>query len=456
MTVRSTFLSGTAVALAASSVLADTATVSFQNGANGYTGTISKLVSNENPTATNLGTGTTLGVDGLNPDNPTNAGINGVAGSPDTQALLRFDDIFGSTASQIPAGATVLSASLRLTTQSFTTSPSAESGGPWGVAGLLQAFDIPNTNYNSFVKNASDPIGYGGNIGPSFTTGTATRPLAGIGATRVSVGNTTVDVTPLVRDWASGVTPNYGFAVQAGVVGTTDGWIFRSGSHGTQSSHPVLSVTYTTDPVSVTHLQQGVNGYAGTTMAYVQRDLTTDAQYMSQDMLDLNDPTLGDRAAVMRFDDLASAKPTPDATLLKATLVITTGSASDNARSPGEWRLDALDADFTVDKGYSEYGTEGPAGTQLSSVTGMITGSQAMFDVTAYVQAVLAGGANHGWVLRSAGTTDGWMIHFTGSEDLLARPDLQLVWSTGSSVPEPTALAALAVGSLTLLRRRRA
>ena len=446
----------TALGLAAAPVWADTGTVTFQNGANGYAGTISKLVSSESPTAANLGTGTTLGVDGISLDNPTSVGINGVAGSPDVQGLLRFDDIFGATAAQIPAGATVLSASLRLTTQSFTTSASAESGGPWGVAGLRQAFDIPNTSYSSFVKNAADPIGLGGNIGPSYGTGTATRPLAGIGPTRVSVGNTTVDVTPLVRDWASGATPNYGFVVQAGVVGTTDGWIFRSGSHGTQSSHPVLSVTYTTNPTAVTHLQQGANGYAGTTMAYVQRDLTTDAQYISQDLLDLNDATYGDRTAVMRFDNLTDAKPTPSATLLSATLVVTTGTASDNARSPGEWSLDALGANFTADTPYADFGAAGPAGTQLSSVTGMISDSQARFDVTAYVQAVLAGGDNFGWALRSSGTTDGWMIHFTGSEDVSARPDLQLVWSTAASTPEPTAMTVLAVGGMTLLRRRRA
>ena len=444
---RSTILF-TALSLAATPVWAASGTATFQNGANGYSGTISQLVSSATPATTNLGTSTTLGVDGLNVTDPTD--------SPDTQALLRFDNIFGATASQIPAGATVLSASLRLTTQSFTTSTSAESGGPWGVAGLLQAFDPPTTSYNSFVKNAADPIGYGGNIGPSYTTGTATRPLAGIGPTRVSVGNTTVDVTPLIRDWASGTTPNYGFAVQAGVIGTTDGWIFRSGSHGTQSSHPVLSVTYTTDPIAVTHLQQGAAGYAGTTMAFVQRDLTTDAQYISQDMLDLNDPTYGDRTAVMRFDNLADAKPTPDATLLSATLVVTTGTANDNARSPGEWRLDALNAGFTVEKGYSEFGATGPAGEQLSSVTGMISDSQARFDVTAYVRAVLAGGNNFGWALRSAGTTDGWMIHFTGSEDMSARPDLQLVWSTGASVPEPAITTTVALGGLALLRRRRA
>ncbi|MGC4031192.1 MAG: DNRLRE domain-containing protein [Tepidisphaeraceae bacterium] len=429
---------------AAAPALAATGTVTFQNGVNGYTGTVNELISTATADTVIAGTNI-LALDGLDSATPAN--------SPDAQGLIRFDSIFGATASQIPAGATVLSATLTLTTHNGSNS---QSGGPYGVATLLRPFDPATTTYNNFVTDTTAPVGTPVNVGPSYLSGTATRAIAGIGAQAINT-TVSVNVTQAVRDWAAGTTPNYGFAVQAGTGGnSTDGWTVRSATHATVASRPQLSVTYTTDPVSVTHLQQGVNGYSGTTMAYVQRDLTTDGQYISQNFLDLADPTVGDCTAVMRFDGLAAAKPTPDAVLLSATLVVSTGESSDNSRSPGEWQLDALDADFTVAKGYSEYGATGPSGTKLSSVTGMINGSQALFDVTAYVQAALAGGTNYGWALRSAGTTDGWMINFTGAEDASARPDLQLVWSTASSVPEPTALATLAIGSLAMLRRRRA
>src|SRR3712207_4275803 len=78
-------------------------TLSFQQGFNGYTGTVDTSLRQSSPT-TSRASATTLLVDG---DSPTGTG-------QDDQVLLRFDGIFGST--KIPFGATITKAVLTLQT----------------------------------------------------------------------------------------------------------------------------------------------------------------------------------------------------------------------------------------------------------------------------------------------------------------------------------------------------
>ena len=79
--------------------------VTFQQGAGGYSGTVDTFVQESASTAQN-GASTTLSVDA---DDPGGSGL-------ETQGLLRFDEIFGAGTDQIPPGAAVLSAWLELNT----------------------------------------------------------------------------------------------------------------------------------------------------------------------------------------------------------------------------------------------------------------------------------------------------------------------------------------------------
>lgn len=76
-------------------------TLSFQQGdANGYAGTEDTFVDAGEPT-TNKGSAVSIAVD-----------LDDSAGDATTLGLIRFDNIFGAGTGQIPAGATITSASL--------------------------------------------------------------------------------------------------------------------------------------------------------------------------------------------------------------------------------------------------------------------------------------------------------------------------------------------------------
>src|SRR5262245_55586071 len=119
------------VLIPASLALAVTSTtVTFQNGVSGYTGTFEHKISET--LANNVDGSTTQQyfVDGY---------AGGTSPSPDESDLIRFDTILGSGAGQIPSGAFILDASLQYTTAQ--QSGNAQTNGPWGVAGLNEAFD---------------------------------------------------------------------------------------------------------------------------------------------------------------------------------------------------------------------------------------------------------------------------------------------------------------------------
>src|SRR5215213_2665755 len=78
---------------------------SFQNGANGYTGTVDRRIS-ELPADD--------GTDGSAVASYFIDGFATAGASPDAQGLIRFDNLIGNGAGQVPANATILSAKLTL------------------------------------------------------------------------------------------------------------------------------------------------------------------------------------------------------------------------------------------------------------------------------------------------------------------------------------------------------
>src|SRR5215467_6424500 len=90
-----------------------TSTVSFQNGINGYTGTFDRYINDGTSSAASPVIAQT---DGSAVQSYT---LNGfLSGSTqDSQGLIRFDNIFGNAAGQIPSGAFILDAQLQLTTE---------------------------------------------------------------------------------------------------------------------------------------------------------------------------------------------------------------------------------------------------------------------------------------------------------------------------------------------------
>jgi len=137
-----------------------TTTTSFQKGdANAYS-SITELRISMTPASdgTNGALVTNFGIDGYQADDPTTPGNEF---SPDQPSLTKWDNLFGSGPGQIPAGATILSATL---THKTTNGGSADTNGPWSIASLNQPFDLTTTRYSRFPS--AHPPRFPGPWGP--------------------------------------------------------------------------------------------------------------------------------------------------------------------------------------------------------------------------------------------------------------------------------------------------
>ena len=418
-------------------------TISFQNGVDGYTGTFDRRIGERFDDE----------IDGSGVQNYFLDGFKTDQSSPDTQGLVRFDDIFGSGPGQIPAGATILSAELILTTSLVGN---AQTGGPYGVAGLLQPFDS-TTSYFSDFSTTTDLV----SRGAWWQDGSATRPVGGYG--RQHPGTTdSANVASVVQSWADGV-PNHGFVVQAGLsdsinqaANTSDGWSIRTTGYPLSDTRPKLEVSYTTVPVEINTFQDGMGGYTGTTMAIVRSgtnaliedvghldrpEMTEDASALDQTFLDgvvfsdiagnTNSP---DDLALLKFDRVFGTEPGQapmEVPVARAWVVITTGDTNANARSGGPYSAHAMLRPWDVSSLHSAFGAvnglqigDGDIGPALDSLDGFIRGAEVWFNVTDYLEGVRTGAADHGIAIQANGTADGWQIHTNGSTPLEARPRL--------------------------------
>ena len=93
--------------------------------------------------------------------------------------------------------------------------------------------------------------------------------------------------------------------------------------------------------------------------------------------------------------------------------------------------MHAMQKDWNTTQLYSEFGAtpglqaaDGDiAETALETKVGMISGSEAWFDVTSQLEAIRGGAPNFGFAILPF-TSDGWQIHFNGTDVESARPRL--------------------------------
>ncbi len=179
---------------------------SFQQGANGYDGSVDTWIEQANPAAVH-GTDAQFVVDG----------------SPLSQGLIRFDDLFGNAAGQVPAGATILSAKLSILTGAASND---ESTNTMALHQLLVPFD-DNSSWNSLGGGVS--LGSEALAASEFTLLPNTRTDYAI-----------FDVTDSIAAFASGSATNFGWLINPS---GTDGWRPRS-SQAAAGDRPVLQITY--------------------------------------------------------------------------------------------------------------------------------------------------------------------------------------------------------------------
>jgi hypothetical protein len=428
-------------------------TTSFQNGINGYTGTFDRYISDGTGDAgftvaqTDGSLVSTVILNGFNQG--TGAPPSRTAATPDVQGLLRFDNIFGSNPGQIPTGAFILDAELQLVTAGGTTSSatgqSVISGfnttgasntitgsvGPFGVAALKTPFSSSTDYYTSYPNSAAR--------GPYFTENSAeyaTRPVGAFGTNAVGqIGS--ANITNIVQQWSSGTLANNGVAVQAGIPGPIDDWHIHTTGYATPEGRPKLSVTYTTDPVTVTTFQPGVGTYADSSVTMTRvlssgAAPTNGATITTNAGLDGMDATTNEQLALVKFSNVFGngvGQAAPDKPVAKAWLVISTASAS-NAQTNDPYDVDIVRRSWDTTTTYNQFGTnpgvqfaDGDITPTLDRRAGVAAGGESWFDVTGYLESVRNGATDNGLSIRARGT-DGWNIFFNGASDLSVRPRL--------------------------------
>ncbi|MCE8018114.1 tandem-95 repeat protein [Halomonas sp. MCCC 1A17488] len=180
------------------------ATLQFQQGVDGYAGVVDTYLHGGSKATSRAGA-TLLNVDSDDKGNPV-------------QTLLRFEQIFGSGAGQIPLGATIVSATLELNTSG--------KGDGARLHRMLVPWNDTDT-WNSF-SDGLQADGVEAHANADLTTGF------------VPTGTTRLDVTASLQAWADGA-PNHGWAF---LPTGPDGWDFHSAEGSTP---PRLVVEYTTD-----------------------------------------------------------------------------------------------------------------------------------------------------------------------------------------------------------------
>ena len=149
-----------------------------------------------------------------------------VSGAATRQGLIRFDQLFGGTPGQVPAGATILSAKLRMaTTASYSTDT------------------ISIYRMLSDWNDSSTWASLGGGIN---TDNVAALSAADFSLIPNQVGEFGIfDVTASVQAWADGA-PNFGWLLQDASGG--DGWLAAS-CEADAADLPLLDITFTTAAV---------------------------------------------------------------------------------------------------------------------------------------------------------------------------------------------------------------
>jgi hypothetical protein len=193
-------------------------TVTFQQGASGYTGSVDTYIDAA------LGSQATVSPIVID-------------GSPVEQALLRFDSIFGSSPNQIPAGSTISSATLTLWVGANTSDESTDTVSfhrllhAWSASDVWAAYGVAPWNGAGGIQNDGVDA-----VAASSATATMTALATAY----------PVDVTTSLQAWSASPASNFGWAILPPGAGT-NGLRLESTESATASNarRPLLSVTFT-------------------------------------------------------------------------------------------------------------------------------------------------------------------------------------------------------------------
>jgi len=200
-------------------------TTRFQEGVNSY--------ASEHDTSIRGDQGSTV-LNG-NATNVVDADIdnNSANGKQVEQALIRFDDLFGGGAGQVPAGAVIRSAKLVLRTG---TGGSDVSEDQISLNRMLVDWSSGTATWTTFGGDGVQANGVEASNSESFhATPDATN------------GFMVFDITDDLLAYQAGTASNFGW-VLTGIATGQDGWVWNSDNATTASDRPMLEVTYSLVP----------------------------------------------------------------------------------------------------------------------------------------------------------------------------------------------------------------
>jgi hypothetical protein len=199
-------------------------TASFRQNVNGFTNAADTRIRMTDPNGSAT-TATSVFVDW---------DVTGGATNNPDQVLVQFKQAFGTNPGQVPPGATVEAAVLDMATV-------ANNG--YGDGGQFYAMLIPweDTNTWSSLGNGIQADGVKAASTPTVSAGSPSL------SANVCGGFMSFEVTPDAQAWASGVRPNYGWAILPWD-GGGDGWVISTSESTDPRERPQFRVYYTYVP----------------------------------------------------------------------------------------------------------------------------------------------------------------------------------------------------------------
>lgn len=393
-------------------------TLRFQEGVNGYFGTSDTQLRQSSPT-TPRGDETTINVDAEDGTNP----------GP-THGLVKFANLIGSGAGQIPAGSDVVLAKLRLTV--------TDAGSGFSMHRMLLPWSESST-WDSMTAGV-DIIGIDALAAPDTFAG------VGNGDSNVPLAVIELDVTASLRAYLNGaVNEGWGLLPWAG---GANGMRFATSEAEDAATRPELVVTLPNGEVTTATFREGLNGYAGTSDVELRG---ADPAPGSADgaavvlSVDSDDPSGSGSVAqaLVKFEGLfgAGAGQVPsDAMISSAVLklnVTDEGSGFRVHRMVDAWdetsTWSSMGAGVVADDAEAMIWSECAAGATDSAPR--VRAGVVYLDVTETVQGWQAGDVNQGWVLVPLGV-NGVDVSSSESATESARPMLVVRYVVPSVPPE--------------------
>ena len=346
----------------------------------------------------------------------------------ESQVLLRFDQIFGTNANQIPLGATVVSAEL------LVTMINPGQGGT--LNRMLIPWDATNATWNNvgggiFGDDVEAVSAYDSQLGNQIGTGTT------------GLGTISIGVTIDVQTWAAGAT-NYGWVLK-GWPFNTDGTGFWPGEAPVAEQRPHLHVQWLPATTNAVSFRQGVNGYTNAFDTKIQPSSpNSDASKATTVFVDWLSATNGDFEQVLiRFDGIfgTNSGQVPFGAQIDAAMLDLASMTANSMGDGGQFYALLQPWTDTTSTWNSWNGGIQPDGVKAATVShtkagtpdfsALVQSSFNTFDVTTDVRSWSSGAlTNYGWaMLPWPGGSDGWGFNTAEAAVERERPQLRIYYS---------------------------